>query len=65
MIAIVALISPYQKDRDEAPQAAESFFEIYISTPLEICEERDLKGLYRKAGDVDFTDISSPPISLL
>ncbi len=64
IICITAFISPYQSDRDRARAAAgEDFHEIYIKADLETCEERDPKGLYRKAraGEIqDFTGISAP-----
>lgn len=51
LIVMTAFISPFRRDRDFARQLVgpENFFEIYISTPLEVCEHRDVKGLYRKA----------------
>ncbi len=64
MIAISAFISPYRADRERARRAAgDGFHEIYIHAPLEVCEQRDPKGLYKKAraGEIpDFTGISSP-----
>jgi len=64
MIAISALISPYRADRERARKAAgDAFHEIYIHAPLEVCEQRDPKGLYRRAraGEIaEFTGISSP-----
>ena len=64
IICITAFISPYQSDRDRARAAAgENFHEIYVQADLETCEERDPKGLYRKAraGEIqDFTGISAP-----
>lgn len=51
IFSIVAMISPYISDRKSATDiiGSEKFFEIYISTPLHICENRDPKGLYAKA----------------
>eukprot|EP00042_Codosiga_hollandica_P035472 m.263425 g.263425 ORF g.263425 m.263425 type:complete len:606 (+) comp54642_c0_seq1:138-1955(+) len=53
IISLVSLISPFRADRQlvrEIHQAAGlSFFEIYVGTPLEVCEQRDPKGLYKKA----------------
>lgn len=48
---IVALISPFEATRTLAKETIgeESFIEIYVNTPLEVCEERDTKGLYKKA----------------
>ena len=65
LITITSFISPYQRDRRTARDIIgnESFLEVYISTPLEECERRDIKGLYRKAraGQIpNFTGISSP-----
>lgn len=62
---ISALISPLQQDRDAAKKiiGEDHFMEIHLSTPLTVCEERDVKGLYKKArGGIirDFTGISSP-----
>jgi bifunctional enzyme CysN/CysC len=52
-LAVVSLISPYQDDRDHArSRHGESglfFFEIFVDTPLEVCESRDPKGLYESA----------------
>ena len=64
MIAITAFISPYRADRQRARDAAHGAFrEIYIEADLATCEQRDPKGLYRKArrGEIDdFTGISAP-----
>jgi len=65
LIVIVGLISPFKKERDWARSLFKihQFKEIYISTSLEQCEQRDVKGLYKKArqGEVkDFTGIDSP-----
>lgn len=64
-ICITAFISPYRADRELArkivPQGR--FIEVYLNTPLEVCELRDLKGLYAKAraGEIkEFTGISAP-----
>ena len=65
LIVIVGLISPFKKERDWARSLFKDnqFKEIYISTSLKECEQRDVKGLYQKArrGEVkDFTGIDSP-----
>jgi adenylylsulfate kinase len=65
VIAVTAFISPYKEDRDLARRLLPegSFFEIYCDTPLDICEQRDTKGLYKKAraGELkEFTGISAP-----
>lgn len=65
LIVIVSAISPFEEDRMKAREiiGEESFIEIYVNTPLEECEKRDAKGLYRKVREgliPDFTGISSP-----
>jgi len=65
-IVITAFISPYREDRDAARAIqAEStdFVEVHLDCPLEICESRDPKGLYKKArsGEIaEFTGVSAP-----
>jgi adenylyl-sulfate kinase len=49
VIVIVAVISPYRAARDELRGHIERFVEVYVNAPIEICETRDVKGLYRKA----------------
>jgi adenylyl-sulfate kinase len=65
VIVITALISPYRKDRETARGiiGAECFHDVFVDTPLEVCERRDPKGLYQKAraGLIpQFTGISDP-----
>ena len=65
IITVTAFISPYKEDRDEARalQNEGEFIEIYVKCPVEVCEERDTKGLYKKAraGEIkEFTGISAP-----
>lgn len=64
LIVLVSFISPYERDRMKAKEIiGDAFAEVYISTPLEECERRDVKGLYKKAraGLIpNFTGISSP-----
>jgi len=65
-VAISALIAPFERSRREARQIAEPvapFLLVYVSTPLEVAEARDPKGLYRRAraGEIpEFTGIDSP-----
>jgi len=64
-VVIVPIISPFREDRERARAiiGPERFIEVYLSTPLAVCEGRDVKGLYRKAraGEIaEFTGISSP-----
>jgi adenylylsulfate kinase len=65
VISLTAFISPFREDRDRArglfPHG--DFIEVYVDCPLEVCESRDVKGLYKRAraGEIkDFTGISSP-----
>ena len=60
---ITAAISPYKAIRDEARAMIKDFVEVYADAPLEVCEERDVKGLYAKAraGEIKgFTGIDDP-----
>lgn len=65
MVVLTAFVSPYVADRDAVralhPEGA--FVEVFVDTPLEVCEARDVKGLYAKAraGEIpEFTGISAP-----
>lgn len=51
LVALVSLISPYRADRENAAEiiGPDRFIEVFVSTPLEVCEQRDSKGLYGKA----------------
>jgi adenylylsulfate kinase len=64
VIVLTAFISPFRADRQKARNlVGDDFVEIYCNCPLSVCEERDVKGLYRraKAGEIkEFTGISSP-----
>ncbi len=69
LITLTALVSPYRRDRDRVRGIIESsgsvgdFLEVFVDTPLDICEQRDPKGLYKKAraGEIKhFTGISDP-----
>lgn len=65
MIALTAFISPYRLDRDRVRSKFQTgdFIEIYVNTSLEVCEQRDPKGLYKKAraGELKgFTGIDDP-----
>jgi adenylyl-sulfate kinase len=62
-VVIVSLISPYDDVRDEIRAMCSNFIEVHISTNIEVCIQRDPKGLYKKAlaGEIkEFTGISSP-----
>ena len=65
LVTLVSFISPFRAERRLARERFEEgeFLEIFVDTPLEICEQRDVKGLYKKAraGEIaNFTGISSP-----
>lgn len=65
LIALTAFISPYRIDRDRvrATMRPGEFIEVFVDTPLDICEQRDPKGLYKKAraGEIkNFTGIDDP-----
>ncbi len=69
LIVLTAFISPYRSDRERAREAtgrgdgAPGFHEVHVRAPLEVCEARDPKGLYRRARDgkiADFTGVSAP-----
>jgi adenylylsulfate kinase len=60
---VASFISPYREARDFVRGQCRRFIEIYVATPLEVCEQRDPKGLYEKArrGEIkDFTGIDDP-----
>ncbi|KAK2876600.1 hypothetical protein Q8A67_020696 [Cirrhinus molitorella] len=66
LVCITSFISPFTKDRNDARKIHESaglpFFEVFVNAPLEVCESRDVKGLYKKAraGEIKgFTGIDS------
>ena len=64
LIVLTSFISPFAQDRQNAREIiGDAFMEVYVSTPMEECERRDVKGLYKKArnGELDyFTGVTSP-----
>ena len=67
LIAICSLISPYRADRNRVRESCERdgipFAEVFVNTPLEVCEARDPRGLYKRAraGEIkDFTGVNAP-----
>lgn len=65
LIVLTAFISPFRADRERIQQLVgrENFFEVYCRCPIEVCEQRDVKGFYKKARQgfiPEFTGISSP-----
>ena len=60
---IVSAISPYKEARDQVRRRVVDFVEVFVDAPLEVCAERDVKGLYKKAfaGEIEgFTGVSDP-----
>ena len=63
IIAIASAISPYRETREYNRRMIGQFIEVYVRTPLEECEKRDVKGLYKKArsGEIkEFTGVDDP-----
>jgi adenylylsulfate kinase len=65
VVVITALISPFQKDRERAQEiiGRNCFIEVFVDAPMEVCMQRDTRGLYQKAmnGELkDFTGVDSP-----
>jgi len=65
LVVLAAFVSPYQEDRANIKQivGADNYIEIFVNTPIEECERRDVKGLYAKAraGEIkNFTGINAP-----
>ncbi|MFV8752400.1 adenylyl-sulfate kinase [Nannocystaceae bacterium ST9] len=65
LVVVVAVIAPYAKDRatTRGRFGANEFFEVFVDTPLDVCEQRDPKGMYKRAraGQLaDFTGVSAP-----
>lgn len=69
VVALVAAISPYRAVREEVRKSIGNFLEVYVNTPLSVCERRDPKGLYKKArareicGFTGVDDPYEPPLS--
>lgn len=63
VIVLVSAISPYREMREEVRQRIGNFVEVYVNAPLAVCEQRDVKGLYKRArsGEIKhFTGIDDP-----
>lgn len=65
IVVLAAFVSPYRKDRENIKEIVGkgNYIEVYVNTPLKVCEERDVKGLYKKAraGAIpNFTGINAP-----
>lgn len=62
-IIVASFISPYREHREQARRELENFVEVFVNSPLEVCENRDPKGLYKKArrGEINFfTGLDDP-----
>jgi len=60
---VVSAISPYKEARDQVRREIVDFIEVFVDAPVEVCAERDVKGLYEKAlsGEIErFTGVSDP-----
>ncbi|MBN1274277.1 MAG: adenylyl-sulfate kinase [Candidatus Aminicenantes bacterium] len=60
---LTSFVSPYREARDRARREIENFYEVYVKCPVEVCMERDVKGMYKKAlnGEIkDFTGVDDP-----
>ena len=63
VVAIAAVVSPYRQAREQLKNEIERFVEVYVRCPIEVCKQRDVKGLYKKVmlGELQgFTGISDP-----
>lgn len=63
VVAIGAAVSPYQETRDQVRNSIARFFEVYVKASVEVCAQRDVKGMYRRAFDgqiVNFTGVNDP-----
>ncbi|MGB3759050.1 MAG: adenylyl-sulfate kinase [Rivularia sp. (in: cyanobacteria)] len=63
VIVLVSAISPYREIREQVKQKIGDFVEVYVNAPLSVCENRDVKGLYKRAraGEIkNFTGIDDP-----
>lgn len=63
VIVFVSAISPYREIREEVKELIGDFVEVFVNAPLNVCEDRDVKGLYKKArsGEIpEFTGVSDP-----
>ncbi len=63
VVVLVSAISPYREIREEVRHNIGNFIEVYVSAPLDVCEQRDVKGLYKsaRAGEIkNFTGIDDP-----
>jgi adenylyl-sulfate kinase len=63
VVAVVSAVSPYRAARDRVRHESSGFLEVYVNAPLAVCEQRDVKGMYRQAragGLPGFTGVDDP-----
>ena len=63
IVVLASFISPYARQRESLRESVENYIEVFVNAPLEVCEKRDVKGLYKKAraGKIPlFTGITDP-----
>lgn len=65
LVVLASFVSPYREDRENVKKIVgrDNYFEVFVNTPIEECEKRDVKGLYKKArrGEIEnFTGINAP-----
>ncbi len=63
VVVLASFISPYARQREDLRESVENYIEVFVNAPLEVCEKRDVKGLYKKAraGEIPFfTGITDP-----
>ena len=63
VLVVVSAVSPYRAGREEVRRCSAGFLEVYVNAPLAVCEQRDVKGMYRKArlGEIQgFTGVDDP-----
>lgn len=63
VVVLCSFVSPYRENRDFARSICKNFVEVYVKTPVELCIERDVKGMYNKAlnGEIkNFTGVDDP-----
>ncbi|MCD6236532.1 MAG: adenylyl-sulfate kinase, partial [Thermoplasmata archaeon] len=63
VVVLCSFVSPYRENRDFAREINDNFIEVYVKTPIEVCIQRDVKGMYKKAlaGEIKgFTGIDDP-----
>jgi adenylylsulfate kinase len=63
VVVVVAAVSPYASTRARVRQQVDEFLEVYVACPIDVCERRDVKGMYKKARDGElpaFTGVDDP-----